>query len=56
MNPESGAVTTKETLRERMITVIRCAVDYPAPEIFTFSNDVVEETRENVDTDDFDDD
>jgi len=39
VNPESGAVTTKETFRERMITVIRAAVDYPAPGIFTFSND-----------------
>jgi len=53
-NPETGAVTTKETLRERMITVIRCAVDYPSPEIFTFSNDVKEEQQEHVDADDDD--
>ena len=52
VNPETGAVTTKEVLRERMITVIRCAVDYPSPEIYTFSNDTKEEKEEHVDADD----
>jgi len=39
VNPESGAITTKETYRERMVTVIRCLVDYPFPQIVTLSND-----------------
>jgi hypothetical protein len=51
-NPESGAMTTKDVYRERMITVIRCAVDYPEPGIFTFSNDNLDEKEETADEDD----
>jgi hypothetical protein len=53
MNIETGAVTTKEIYRERMITCIRALVDYPTPQILTFSNDVKEEetTHEEGDED-----
>ena len=51
-NAETGATTTKETYRERMITCIRCAIDYPISQICTFSNDVKEEVEEHVDADD----
>jgi hypothetical protein len=50
-NPETGAVTTTEVYRERMITTIRCAVDWPTAEIHTFSNDQKEEKAENVEGD-----
>jgi hypothetical protein len=56
VNVETGAVSTTEVFRERMITEIRCVVDWPTPEIFTFSNDAKEEKEEHVDGDDEDDD
>jgi hypothetical protein len=51
-NNETGAVTTTETYRERMITTIRCAVTYPKPELFTFSNDNKSEKAEHVEAED----
>ena len=45
-------MTTKDVYRERMITIIRCAVDYPEPGIFTFSNDNLDEKEETADEDD----
>jgi len=40
MNPETGAVTTKEVMSQRMVTVIRCVEEDGA--IRTFSNDIAE--------------
>ena len=31
VNVETGSVTTKDTYRERMITCIRCCIDWPTP-------------------------
>jgi hypothetical protein len=52
MNPDTGAVTTTEVYRERMITTIRCVVDWPTAEIHTFSNDQKEEKAEHIEAGD----
>ncbi len=55
-NVDTGAITTKETLRERLITCIRVAIDYPTPQICTFSNDDKQEKKEEHVDADFDED